>query len=74
MRRHSGDSPKAYLQQLRLRQAMDMLHHTDSPIEEIAAACGYRDPSAFFRRLSKQQANHRPVGGTATACCALGGS
>ena len=60
MRRHSGVSPKAYLQQLRLRQAMDLLHHTDSPIEEIAAACGYRDPSAFFRAF-KQATGESPA-------------
>jgi AraC-like DNA-binding protein len=67
MRRHIGIGPKAYLQQLRLRQAMELLHHTDYPVEQVAEASGYRDITVFFRSFksatgetpAKWRRNHR---------------
>jgi len=50
---HEGVSPAQYLQQVRLRHAVNLLRSTDRPIKQIADACGYQDPNYFakaFRR------------------------
>lgn len=46
---HTGKSPKAYLQDLRLQQAKALLHHTDLPIYHIAQAVGFERASSLTR-------------------------
>jgi AraC family transcriptional regulator len=51
----TGLSPNAWLRQLRLEQAMQMLRDTDDPVVSIAAALGYASQTAFaaaFRKLT----------------------
>ncbi|WP_075359380.1 helix-turn-helix domain-containing protein [Caballeronia sordidicola] len=52
-RRRTGETPLGYLTRLRLEAACRLLVSTDLPIEHVAAACGYSQPSNFnaaFRR------------------------
>lgn len=52
-RRETGQSPQAYLHDLRLREAARALRHTSRPISRIAADCGFATPQYFhqcFRR------------------------
>lgn len=46
-------SPRAFLQQVRLERALQMLEATDHSIAQIAYECGYADHSAFTRRFQK---------------------
>ena len=51
----TGLSPHAWLRQLRLEQAMQMLRETDAPVVTVAAALGYASQTAFaaaFKRLT----------------------
>jgi len=51
----TGLSPHAWLRQLRLEQAMNMLRETDAPVESVARALGYSSQTAFaaaFRKLT----------------------
>lgn len=50
-RRHTGMLPKAYLEELKLRQAAELLLSTRLPVAEIAARFGYLDPYHFSRRF-----------------------
>lgn len=53
-RRLTGDSPKAYLQRLRLHRAARLLLTTDESVAAIARQTGYPDPlyfSRIFRRV-----------------------
>ncbi len=52
-RKATGDSPIAYVQNLRIEEAKRRLERTDHPIDEISWAVGYEDP-AFFRRLFRR--------------------
>jgi AraC-like DNA-binding protein len=50
----TGDSPIAYLIQLRVNRAANLLRQTDAPITEIAFQVGFNDSNYFarqFRRL-----------------------
>jgi AraC family transcriptional regulator len=51
----TGLSPHAWLRQLRLEQAMQMLRETDASVVTVAAALGYASQTAFaaaFKRLT----------------------
>src|SRR5712675_1117084 len=51
----TGLSPHAWLRQLRLEQAMQMLRETDAAVVTVAAALGYASQTAFaaaFKRLT----------------------
>lgn len=48
-----GTTPRAWLADLRLRQAIRELETTDLPIAEIACRGGYADQSAFTRALRR---------------------
>ena len=49
-----GQSPVAYLTQLRLDSAADLLHNTTRPVASIAGEVGYDSEAAFSRAFSKQ--------------------
>ncbi|WP_338210648.1 bifunctional transcriptional activator/DNA repair enzyme AdaA [Lactiplantibacillus paraxiangfangensis] len=46
-RRTTGLTPLAYLQQVRLRRAQELLRTTTWTVREIAQRCGFRSPSYF---------------------------
>lgn len=46
--RQTGTTPKAHLQKLRLRKASRLLLQTESPVKEIASACGFNSDAYFF--------------------------
>lgn len=48
----------AYMTQLRMEKAQELLLHTEKPIKEIAITCGYNDYFYFCRVFRKQ--NHCP--------------
>ncbi|WP_161958829.1 GlxA family transcriptional regulator [Ferruginivarius sediminum] len=53
-RKATGYAPKAYLQNLRIEESKQLLETTDMPVEDVAAAVGYADPSymrSLFKRL-----------------------
>lgn len=52
----TGLTYSAYVQQLRLTQAEQLLLHTDKTVEEIAAAVGYRNRGFFYKLFVKK--NH----------------
>lgn len=54
-----GDSPKVYLQKLRLNAARRLLEIEAGPIDHIAKRVGYHDP-AFFRVLFKRHVGMTP--------------
>jgi AraC-like DNA-binding protein len=56
-----GMSPRAYLEQMRMRRAVDLLadHREDRTIAEISAACGFPD-SNYFSRCFKRFAGVSP--------------
>ena len=56
-----GKSPKAYIQCLRLKQAKELLKHTDLPIYQIAQQVGFEQTSSFTR-LFKQREGISPTG------------
>lgn len=49
----TGLTPKAYLQELRIERARDLLIETDKSVSEICFAVGYQDPPSFVRLFSK---------------------
>ena len=53
-RRQVGMSPMQYVTQSRLNHARALLLHTELPVLQIAAQCGYGDVSNFVRRFRKQ--------------------
>ena len=58
-RRHFGMSPTAYLIDLRIKSACELLQITDMSIKQIAVLCGYSDPH-FFSRLFKRHMGVSP--------------
>lgn len=54
-----GISPSAYLQRLRLQNALSLLKTTAKPIGEIARDCGWSDPNYFARAL-RRATGHSP--------------
>ena len=52
-RRATGQTPLAYLTQLRLQHAAHWLVYTDLPIAQVAALAGYSDPHYFSKAFRK---------------------
>lgn len=50
----TGKSPKTYIQDLRLKQAKDLLHHTDLPIYQIAQQVGFQQASSLTRLFQQR--------------------
>ncbi len=53
-KRTLGETPHAYVSRRRIEQALHLMLSTDSPLAQIALACGFADQSHFtnrFRRL-----------------------
>ena len=48
-RMETGMTPSAYIRQLRLETAQQLLINTDAHIEVIARQCGYADPKYFMK-------------------------
>ena len=48
-----GVSPKEYLQDMRIRKAMELLQTTRSTIKEVAAQCGFVDVNYFCRAFKR---------------------
>jgi len=49
----AGLPPKAYLQELRIERARDLLIETDKGVAEICYAVGYNDPPSFIRLFTR---------------------
>ena len=52
-RRATGQSPAEYVQTLRVEEAKQMLETTATSIDDIAAECGYSEPSSFRSAFRK---------------------
>lgn len=52
--REAGQPPAAYLRQMRLRHAADLLLHSATPVQEVALACGFQNPSSFARAFRQE--------------------
>ena len=52
--KHSGISPKQYLNNIKISRATDLLLNTDKNISEIAEIMGYKDPFQFSSFFKKQ--------------------
>ena len=50
----TGESPKEYIQRVRIDRAKSLLETSDMPVEKIAEQVGYCDTSAFTRQFSSQ--------------------
>jgi len=50
----TGESPKEYIQRVRIDRAKSLLETSDMPVEQIAERVGYADTSAFTRQFSRQ--------------------
>jgi transcriptional regulator GlxA family with amidase domain len=53
-------TPNAYLRQVRLRKAKDMINTSYDSIAKIATACGFTD-SVYFCRVFKIQTGMSPT-------------
>lgn len=51
--RHTGTTFKRYLAQKRIGYAVTLLRSTGLSVRQIAAMCGYSDPSTFYRNFTK---------------------
>jgi transcriptional regulator GlxA family with amidase domain len=49
----TGMTPKAYLQELRIERARDLLIETDQPVSTLCYAVGYSDPPSFARLFTR---------------------
>ncbi len=47
----TGSTPGEYLQQLRIEEARNLLHHSNLPIGEVGWSVGFRDASNFSRQF-----------------------
>lgn len=56
LRKATGLSPVRFLQQLRVRQAVDLLNTTRLSLDEIARRVGYSEPSTLRRLLRREGA------------------
>ena len=54
-KRKTGKSPKVYIQDLRLRQAKDLLQHTKLPISQFAQQVGFEQTSSLTRLLQQRE-------------------
>lgn len=59
MRRHTGMSLSEYVNDIRLRKAMEMLCHTDNSISDIAYDTGFANVT-YFNRLFRQKYGCKP--------------
>jgi len=50
-RRSTGSSAIAYLEQVRMRRAQELIRHGRLPLAQVAALVGYADQSYFTRRF-----------------------
>ena len=48
-----GVSPRSYLIRRRIEQSQQLLWHSDMPVKEVAAQCGFRDIYYFYRCFKK---------------------
>lgn len=55
-----GVTIRAYINQIRLGQAVELLKNTNKPIQEIASDCGFSNVS-HFNRVFKQQTGNSPL-------------
>ncbi|AWL13400.1 HTH-type transcriptional regulator CdhR [Saliniradius amylolyticus] len=55
----TGETPMAYLQQLRIEHAKELLAATDMPVDWVVERVGYKD-AASFRRLFQNQTQLSP--------------
>ena len=53
-RRNLGVGPREYLTVFRLSRAADLLSYSGRSVEDIASACGYRDPLVFSKAFKTQ--------------------
>ena len=58
--RHTGLSPTAYINALRIKTAKELLLSTDMSIKQVGLSVGYSDPH-FFSRVFKKQIGISPV-------------
>jgi AraC family transcriptional activator of pobA len=59
VKRATGLSPQAYLHKLLLREAMELLANTGTPVAQVAFRLGFVDP-AYFTRFFKRETGHNP--------------
>ena len=52
--RHTGLSPMAYINALRIKTAKELLLYTDMSVKQIGLSVGYSDPHFFSRAFKKQ--------------------
>lgn len=57
--KETGTSPIKYLTRIRMKNALQMLSHTDKSIAAIASQCGF-GTSSYFTRVFKQQMSISP--------------
>ncbi len=50
---YTGQSPIAYVNQCRIKKAIELLEKTDAPIEAVIDACGFSNRTAFFKNFKK---------------------
>jgi AraC-like DNA-binding protein len=49
----AGVSPRAFLEQVRIERAVDLLYTTSASIKQIAAECGFSDPGYFSKAFAR---------------------
>ncbi len=49
----AGVSPRAFLEQVRIERAVDLLYTTNTPIKQIAAECGFADAGYFSKAFAR---------------------
>ncbi len=54
-----GESPRAYLQSLRVQRALGILRNSNAPLETVADACGY-DSASHLSRYVKRATGQSP--------------
>jgi AraC family carnitine catabolism transcriptional activator len=54
LRDRVGESPMRYYRRLRLQAARNALFYSDTPIQAIAASCGFASPEVFSRSFRAQ--------------------
>lgn len=53
-KKHTGSTIHEYLAEVRLKSSEELLLHTESPINEIAAKCGFQNPDHFSSRFKQK--------------------
>ena len=59
-KRHYGTSPMAYLTELKMQRAREILDTTEMSVKEVAVSLGYEDP-LYFSRLFKKISGLAPT-------------